>query len=145
MRQKIIQYNNFSSVEEQPIHKRVQKASPSPHRKQQTINHTPMIYFTGHVRAVDFSTRQIPVILANPTGNAARLKDINFLIESAKSYNDFSIDDYIPTSSGNSQTSIRERTSYLRFLVSLTQNMSEFTSRINSFVISISNIIFLFS
>jgi len=33
----------------------------------------------------------IPAILANPKGNVARLKDINFLIESAKSCNDFSI------------------------------------------------------
>jgi len=52
----------------------------------------------------------IPGILANPTGSAARLKDINFLIESAKSCNDFSIDaDLVPA--GDPRTSICGSTS----------------------------------
>lgn len=38
--------------------------------------------------SISYATPEIP---ANPKGNAARLKDINFLIESAKSCNDFSI------------------------------------------------------
>ena len=49
-----------------------------------------VIYFAGHVRAVDFLLT-IPRFCGSSAGNALRLKDINFLIESAKSCNDFSI------------------------------------------------------
>lgn len=71
------------------------------------------------MRAVDF-LHGTSRFRANPTGNDARLKDINFLIESAKSCNDFSIG-AIPHPAEDSRRSICEKTSL--FLISYIGNL----------------------
>lgn len=55
----------------------------------------------------------IPEIPANPTGNAARLKDINFLIESTKSCNDFSIGAILRSAEIREQVFAKERHRFL--------------------------------